>query len=149
VNLFTFDDMRKVKRETLGQFVPIELYRSIRLIGMYQGLPLKGKNTTLTVGREIGRNLPVHSLEEIFKMFEDLKIGIPEIIEQNENKLHIIVNDCFCAGLPVQTGHMVCDLEGAILEGAISKISQRKVNAREIKCNVNGDEHCEYIIRFD
>ncbi|MFB6466891.1 4-vinyl reductase [Cytobacillus sp. Hz8] len=43
---------------------------------------------------------------------------------------------------------MVCDLEGAILEGALSKIYEGNVSIREVKCNVNGDEHCEYMIRL-
>ncbi|WP_342417873.1 4-vinyl reductase [Paenibacillus sp. FSL R10-2782] len=43
---------------------------------------------------------------------------------------------------------MVCDLEGAIMEGALSKIKAKRVNVREIKCNVNGDDYCEYEIRF-
>jgi predicted hydrocarbon binding protein len=149
MDYYTFDDMKKINRETLGNFVPIELYRSVRLIGMYQGLPLKGKNTTLTIGREIGRNLPVSTIETLLSLFKDLKIGIPELIEKNDKHLHIAVKDCFCAGLPAMEGHMVCDLEGAILEGALSKIYNKQVYVREVKCNVNGDEHCEYMVRLN
>lgn len=148
MNLYTFDDMKQINREQLGASVPLELFRSIRLIGMYQGLPLKGKNTTITVGREIGRNLPVKSLEETLKLFEDLKIGIPVILKQNETEIHIAIEDCFCSGLPPMEGHMVCDLEGAILEGAISTFHDGTVNVREVRCNVNGDEQCEYIVRL-
>ncbi|MNW66772.1 V4R domain protein [compost metagenome] len=31
---------------------------------------------------------------------------------------------------------------------ALSKIWNKRVHVKEIKCNVNGDEHCEYEIRF-
>ena len=148
MNLFTFDDMKKIKRETLGNLVPLELFRSVRLIGMYQGLPMKGKNTTITVGREIGKSMPVQSIEDVLTLFEELKIGIPKIIEKTDNKMHIAIEDCFCEGLPVNEGNMVCDLEGAILEGALSKIYDGKISIREVKCNVNGDENCEYIINF-
>lgn len=146
---YTFEDMKKIDRKTMGDTVPLELFRSIRLIGMYQGLPLKGKNTTIAVGREIGKNLPVYSVEELFRTFVELKIGIPEITKQTDEEMHIIVKECFCEGLPVIEGQLVCDLEGAIMEGALTKILDKKVFIREVKCNVNGDDNCEYIARME
>lgn len=143
---FTFEDMKKIKRENLGNQVPLELFRAIRLIGMYQGLPMKGKSTTVTVGRKIGESLPVESIGEILNLFSQLKIGIPRVVYEDDKELHIAVDDCFCEGLPAQGGKMVCDLEGAILEGALMKVWNRKLSIRETKCNVNGDKHCEYKI---
>lgn len=145
---FTYEDMKSIQRDKLSPQVPLELFRTIRLIGMHQALPMGGKGTTLTIGRKIGESLPVESIEDILKLFEELQIGIPSIVYQDEEKLRIAVEDCFCKGLPVLEEKMVCDLEGAILEGAINKVSERKVMVREIKCNVNGDEHCEYEVRF-
>ncbi|TKH43785.1 4-vinyl reductase [Paenibacillus terrae] len=148
VQEFTFDDMKKISRTKMGKSLPIELYRAIRLIGMYQGLPMKGKGTTATVGRKIGESLPVNSLEDLLDIFRELKIGDPHIVLEEEHKIHVAVKDCFCEGLPEMEGNMVCDLEGAIMEGALSKIKAKRVNVREIKCNVNGDDYCEYEIRF-
>ena len=145
---FTFEDMHKIKRKSLGNMVPLELFRSIRLIGMYQGLPLNGKGTTSVIGKKIGSSLPVNTVDEVFQLFQQLKIGIPSIISQNERGMRIAVDDCFCEGLPVTQGKFVCDLEGAIFEGALNKILNRNTSVREIKCNVNGDEHCEYEVRY-
>ncbi|GAA0136675.1 hypothetical protein YSY43_35160 [Paenibacillus sp. YSY-4.3] len=145
---FSYDDMKKISRATMGDAVPIELYRAIRLIGMYQGLPMKGKGTTLTVGRKIGESLPVQSMQELLDLFRELKVGDPQIVLEEDNKLHIAVNDCFCVGLPEIEGNLVCDLEGAIMEGALSKMMDKRVSVREIKCNVNGDDCCEYEVRF-
>ncbi|MFW5436499.1 V4R domain-containing protein [Paenibacillus apiarius] len=145
---FTFDDMKKISRTKLGHTVPMELYRAVRLIGMYQGLPMKGKGTTVTIGRKIGESLPVHSLEELLDVFRELKIGDPQIVHEEEHKIHVAVKDCFCEGLPEMEGNMVCDLEGAIIEGAMNKIKNKRVFVKEIKCNVNGDDCCEYEIRF-
>jgi Predicted hydrocarbon binding protein (contains V4R domain) len=148
MNGFTFEDMKKIDRKDLGDTVPLELFRTIRLIGMYQALPLGGKGTTLTIGRKIGETLPVASLEELLKLFEDLRIGIPHIIHRDDSYIRIAVDDCFCKGLPVQEEKMVCDLEGAIMEGALTRIMNRRVTVKEVKCNINGDEHCEYDIRL-
>ena len=145
---FTFEDMKLIERHQLGNQVPLELFRSIRLIGMYQGLPMGGKGTTVTVGRKIGESLPVRSFEELLDLFRELKIGIPIVAHRDERTINVVVEDCFCKGLPVLGEKMVCDLEGAILEGALSKIMNRRVTVRETRCNVRGDEHCEYEIRF-
>jgi len=148
MELFTYEDMKSIARNQLGDQVPLELFRMIRLIGLYQGLPMGGKGTTITVGRKIGENLPVKSVEELLKLFQDLKIGIPRIVHQDERRINIAVDDCFCKGLPVLDEKKVCDLEGAMLEGALSKIMNRKVSVREVLCNVNGDDHCEYEVQL-
>jgi predicted hydrocarbon binding protein len=146
---YSFEDMRQIDRSTLGNTVPLELFRTIRLIGLNQGLPLGGKGTTLTIGRKIGESLPVSSVEDLLRMFEELKIGIPRIVHSDERRINIAVEDCFCKGLPsLEDEKMVCDLEGAILEGALGKILGRKVSVKEIKCNVTGHEHCEYEVKL-
>uniref|UniRef100_UPI002685582D V4R domain-containing protein n=1 Tax=Paenibacillus sp. FSL R7-0337 TaxID=1926588 RepID=UPI002685582D len=146
---YTFEDMRQMNRTTLGNMVPLELFRTIRLIGMNQGLPLGGKGTTVTIGRKIGESLPVHSVEELLQIFEELKIGIPRIVHSDERRINIVVDDCFCKGLPsLEDERMVCDLEGAIIEGALCRILGRKVSVKEIKCNVTGHEHCEYEVKL-
>ncbi|KUP22141.1 4-vinyl reductase [Paenibacillus sp. DMB5] len=146
---YTFEDMQKMDRARLGNMVPLELFRTIRLIGMNQGLPLGGKGTTLTVGRKIGESLPVTSVEELLALFEELKIGIPRIVYSDQHRLNIAVEDCFCKGLPtLEEEKMICDLEGAILEGALSKLLGRRVSVREIKCNATGHEYCEYEVKL-
>ncbi|MEK3838500.1 V4R domain-containing protein [Paenibacillus sp. FSL R7-0128] len=138
-----------MNRTTLGNMVPLELFRTIRLIGMNQGLPLGGKGTTVTIGRKIGESLPVQSVEELLQIFEELKIGIPRIVHSDERKINIAVDDCFCKGLPsLEDERMVCDLEGAIIEGALCRILGRKVSVKEIKCNVTGHQHCEYEVKL-
>ncbi|ULO06192.1 4-vinyl reductase [Paenibacillus sp. 19GGS1-52] len=145
---FTFADMKKIKRENLGDVVPLELFRTIRLIGLYQALPANGKATTVTIGRKIGEELGVTTVTELFELFENLKIGIPTILSEDEKGMTVAVHDCFCEGLPVMEGKMVCDLEGAIMEGALTKMRGKRVSVKEVKCNVHGDDYCEYQVRY-
>ncbi|MFD1903786.1 4-vinyl reductase [Paenibacillus rhizoplanae] len=121
---YTFEDMRQMNRTTLGNMVPLELFRTIRLIGMNQGLPLGGKGTTVTIGRKIGESLPVHSVEELLQIFEELKIGIPRIVHSDERRINIAVDDCFCKGLPsLEDERMVCDLEELSLKVRCAEFS--------------------------
>ncbi|GIP51472.1 MULTISPECIES: V4R domain-containing protein [Paenibacillus] len=145
---FNFDDLKQVDRTRLGKEVPLELFRAIRLIGMREGLPLEGKGTTASIGRKIGESLPVSTEEELLDLFAELKIGLPRVTHREERLIKIVVDDCFCKGLPVLEEKKVCDLEGAIIEGALGRIMNRKVSVRETKCNVCGDEHCEYEVRW-
>jgi len=92
--------------------------------------------------------LPVTSVEELLELFEQMKIGIPRIVYQDEHTMRVAIDDCFCKGVPVLEEKMVCDLEGAIMEGALNKMMGHRVTVKETRCNVNGDEHCEYEIRF-
>lgn len=147
-NTFDYEDMKSIARHRLGDQVPLELFRTIRLIGMHQALPMGGKSTTATIGRKIGESLPVSSVEDILRLFEELKIGIPSVVRQDENGMRIAVDDCFCEGLPVLEGKMVCDLEGAVLEGALHRVTGKKARVREVKCNVSGDDRCEYEVRY-
>lgn len=103
-NTFDYEDMKSIARHRLGDQVPLELFRTIRLIGMHQALPMGGKSTTATIGRKIGESLPVSSVEDILRLFEELKIGIPSVVRQDENGMRIAVDDCFCEGLPVLEG---------------------------------------------
>ncbi|MFJ7726534.1 V4R domain-containing protein [Neobacillus sp. NPDC097160] len=148
MELFTYEDMKKIDRKELGNMIPLELFRSVRLIGMYQGLPMNGKNTTIAVGRKIGSTLPVSKIDEVLSHFEELRIGIPTIIDSKDDEYLVKIDDCFCKGLPAHPGNKVCDLEGAILEGAISRFYDGRVMVHEEKCNVNGDSCCEYRIKL-
>lgn len=147
---FTYDDMMQMDRGDLGNQVPLELFRMIRLIGINQTMPMGGKGTTMTIGRKIGETLPVDTIEQLLDMVEQLKIGKPTIIEQNERVIRLAVRDCFCKGLPIVKEKMVCDLEGAILEGALSKIMSRRISVQETQCTVSDAKHdyCIYEARL-
>ncbi|WP_429374497.1 V4R domain-containing protein [Paenibacillus sp. DS2015] len=58
------------------------------------------------------------------------------------------MHDCICKVLLVMEEKMVCGLEGAIREGALTKMRGKRVSVREVKCNVHGDEYCEYEVRY-
>ncbi|MGG1401150.1 4-vinyl reductase [Bacillus salipaludis] len=148
MELFTYEDMKKINRKKLGAMIPLELFRSVLFIGMYQGLPMNGKNTSFAIGRKIGQSLPVRKIDEVLSHFQELKIGIPTVLESKDNEYLVKIDDCFCRGLPTHPGNKVCDLEGAILDGAISRFYDGRVMVNEEKCNVNWDSHCEYRIRL-
>lgn len=144
MNKFTLQEISKIKRSRLGNSVPLEVFRMLRLIGIRGTLPMGGKSITAVVGREIGKSLGCRTLEEFSSLLIKYKLGFPEIIENTPNKIVIQLHDCLvCAGMD-NIGEKGCDLEGAIIEGALSSILQRPVTVRETKCNLNGDGVCEF-----
>ncbi|KKM11479.1 hypothetical protein SY88_08430 [Clostridiales bacterium PH28_bin88] len=141
-------EIAKINRPKLGRQVPLEVFRMLRLVGIRGGLPMGGKSITATVGREIGKNLGCNSLEELLQLLQTYRIGIPSILERSDNHLLIALDDCLvCKGMD-NIGEKVCDLEGAIIEGALTAIIGKTVRVTEIKCNCNGDEACVYEVRI-
>ena len=141
---YVMADIAKIKRKKLSGQVPLEVFRLLRLVGIRGALPMGGRSITAVVGREMGKSLGCSTLEDFFKLLLDLKIGIPELAEKSEKKMVVRLHDCMvCDGME-DVGEMVCDLEGAIIEGALAAILNRPVSVKETTCNCNGDGVCEF-----
>lgn len=141
-------EIAKIDRPKLGRQVPLEVFRLLRLVGIRGGLPMGGKSVTATIGREIGKSLGCRTLEELLQLLRAYRIGIPDVLERSENHLLIALDDCLvCKGMD-NIGEKVCDLEGAIIEGALTAITGKTVRVTEINCNCNGDEACVYEARI-
>jgi len=141
---FSVADISKIKRKRLSGQVPLEVFRLLRLVGIRGALPMGGRSVTAVVGREIGKSLGCMTVEDFLKVLLDLKIGMPEVVEKSERKIVIQLHDCMvCDGMD-DVGEMVCDLEGAIIEGALASILNRPVSVKETQCNCNGDGVCEF-----
>src|SRR3989304_1449838 len=101
IEKLTINDISKTKRITLGDVVPIKIFRLLRLIGMHKILGESAGHTLYMVGKELGEGLDVSSIDGFLALLKDLKIGIPEVKESNDERMVIFVKECItCSGLP-------------------------------------------------
>ncbi len=140
----TMENIAKPEREKLGRDIPVTLFRLIRLIGMGKLLGSSSGVALYTVGQSIGEGLEIKTIEEFLKIVEDIKIGIPKVVEVSERKIVVQVSECVtCSGLPeIETS--VCNFEAGFIAGALSKISGKGTETRETKCWGKGDKVCEF-----
>lgn len=142
------EDLSKQKRTALGAEIPVTVFRLLRLTGMQKILGESSGPTLYMVGKEIGGVFDVNTVEEFSKLVQDLKIGIPKILESSDDKIVIRVDECVtCSGLP-NIGEMVCHFEGGIIAGALEKILKRPTKAIETKCNAAGFDYCEFTVQL-
>lgn len=144
----TIKDINKPKRPHLGNNIPITVFRLIRLIGMEKALPGElGNNTLYRIGLDIGKQFDITTPKELLELMRDLKIGIPSIIKQTGKKIVVQVKECVtCSGIP-KVGRVLCHFEGGLIGGALSKILNKDVSVKEIKCMGGfGDDACTFEI---
>ncbi len=140
------EDIRKTDRPTLGDDVPVEVFRLLRVIGMYSILGEGSGYTLYLAGKELGEGLGLDSMEELAKLFRRLKIGVLRVLDALEDKMTVRVDECItCSGLPY-TGKMICHFEGGIIAGAVQKILDRPTKAVQTKSHTAGFDHCEFLV---
>ena len=140
----TIESVFKLQRPTLGDTLPIPVFRLLRIVALPMILGDSAGPMLYTSGKFVGSQLEVKTTEDLVKIVKDFKIGVTKILEQTERKIVVQVDECVsCSGLP-NTGQFVCDFEGGLIAGALEKILGKRVKATEIKCWANGDETCVF-----
>lgn len=146
-------------RNKLGQQVPINVFRALRLEGMkeiagrganaiiYRG----GRNLGLNMGSDISARLSNPTdlseyLTAVVKTFEDLGIGIVSVADGSfdNGQVYLRVDECVtCAGIP-NIGETVCHFEGGVVAGIVQHFTGSLVTAKEVQCWGMGDKICMF-----
>ncbi|VAX30073.1 hypothetical protein MNBD_NITROSPIRAE02-1274 [hydrothermal vent metagenome] len=142
------EDISKTKRPTLGDEVPVEVFRLLRIIGMYSILGEGSGYTLYLAGKELGIELDVNTTDELATLLKKLKIGILTFIESSDNKVVVRLDECItCSGLP-DIGKMICHFEGGIIAGALERVLKRPAKGVQTKSHTSGFDHCEFQIHL-
>lgn len=113
--------------------------------------------TDIIGGIEFGSNLVkegiIKTMDDISKFLIKYKIGILDIFQQEETergiKLDLRVYECIdCAGLP-NIGEPVCYFETGLIIGILSELTQKKVDASEIRCWTSGFSFCHFDVEIE
>lgn len=123
-------------RPTLGNDVPVILWRLIRIVGFHQILGEETATTVYHIGKQIGKMLKVKTVDELLKELTNLKIGKLTFPVNTKDALHMAIGECItCAGIRPPLGKPICQLEVGIVAGALEAIYPgTKVIGEETKC---------------
>lgn len=141
---YSIDEVTRSARPTLGDNVPLVLFRILRVVGMRSLLGETSGPTLYAMGKSVGNMMGVRTMEGFEKTIRELKIGIPEVALIEEDHVVVKLYECItCAGFPV-TGEMFCDMESGIIAGLLEKVHGKRAKSTQTKSWSAGYDHCEF-----
>lgn len=141
---YVVDDIKNVLRPTMGDDVPILLFRILRIIGMRSILGETSGSTLYMMGKRVGNMLPVSTMEQFSDTIRELKIGIPQVETIDEDHINVRLFECItCAGFSY-TGEMFCDMENGIIAGLLENVHGKKAKSTQTKSWSVGYKYCEF-----
>jgi len=144
VKEYSIDEVTRTARPTLGDNVPLVLFRILRVVGMRSLLGETSGPTLYAMGKSVGNMMGVRTMEGFEKTIRELKIGIPEVALIEEDHVVVKLYECItCAGFPV-TGEMFCDMESGIIAGLLEKVHGKRAKSTQTKSWSAGYDHCEF-----
>jgi uncharacterized protein len=141
---YSVDEIKRIVRPTLGEDIPLVLYRILRIIGMRNILGESSGATLYMMGKQIGNLVGADSLDVFKETIRDLKVGIPEVEVVEEDHLTVKLYECItCAGF-TYTGEMFCDMESGIIAGLLEKVYGKRAKSTQTKSWSVGYTYCEF-----
>ena len=141
---FTRDELRRSVRPTLGQTVPLEWFRLLRLNAMRDVFGEALADTLYLLGRSFGRRLAEGDVDRLAAQFEALGLGKLRLVVEEEDRMVFEVDECAtCSGLP-DVGENLCWFEAGLLAGALEMITGRPTRVRETACASRSSDVCKY-----
>lgn len=141
---YTYDDIKGIIRPTLGDTVPLTLFRMLRIVGMGRLLGESAGPTLYMIGKAVGNMFAPQTMDEFEGIIKDLRIGIPEIELNAEDHLIVNLRECItCAGFS-NTGELFCDMESGIIAGLLEKVFNKKARSTQTKSWSTGHTYCQF-----
>ncbi|MEK7097336.1 MAG: hypothetical protein AAB906_00640, partial [Patescibacteria group bacterium] len=77
-----------VKRPTMGDDIPVFLWKLIRIVGFHRVLEEETPVISYFMGKQIGKMVKVGNIKELQKKLTDLKIGKISFPVNSANRVH-------------------------------------------------------------
>lgn len=141
---YTLEEIGRVARPTLGEDVPLTLFRILRIVGMRNLLGDTSGHTLYVMGKSVGNMLHAETIDDFTKIIRELRIGIPEVEVADEDHVVVKLYECItCAGFP-PTGEMFCDMESGIIAGLLEKVYGKKARSTQTTSWSAGSTYCAF-----
>lgn len=141
---YSIEEIKNIVRPTLGEEVPLVLFRVLRIIGIRNILGESSGATLYMMGKHVGNMIGANDMKECKDKIRELKVGIPEIEIIDEDNIVVKLFECItCAGF-TYTGEMFCDMESGIIAGLLEKVFKKRAKSTQTKSWSVGYNYCEF-----
>ncbi|MCX5798435.1 MAG: hypothetical protein NTU90_02525 [Proteobacteria bacterium] len=141
---YSIEEIKNIARPTLGEEVPLVLFRVLRIIGIRNILGESSGATLYMMGKHVGNMIGANDIKECKDKIRELKVGIPEIEIIDEDNIVVKLFECItCAGF-TYTGEMFCDMESGIIAGLLEKVFKKRAKSTQTKSWSVGYNYCEF-----
>ncbi len=141
---YSIEEIKNIARPTLGEEVPLVLFRVLRIIGIRNILGESSGATLYMMGKHVGNMIGANDMKECKDKIRELKVGIPEIEIIDEDNIVVKLFECItCAGF-MYTGEMFCDMESGIIAGLLEKVFKKRAKSTQTKSWSVGYNYCEF-----
>jgi signal transduction histidine kinase len=132
-------------RPSLGESVPIQLYRSLRLLVFREILGSDISAAILKVaGHSVGNKLGIQNTKDLVELFQNFGIGKITEINENNGKTTITLVECAtCSGIP-NIGQAVCHFETGLIRSAVERTYGTTATVKETRCWGLGHHICQW-----
>lgn len=149
-------------RKTLGDTVPLSLFRALRM-GAYEGMKeVTGRGASAIITRGgllVGRNLGAQLLKDNMSLQDylagvvltckELSIGYVSVIDGDLNSFVIVkVDECVTCSNIADIGETICHFEGGVISGIFEMYTKKMVRSTEIECCAKGNSACVFDVRI-
>ena len=137
------------ERPTLGDTVPVSLYRAVRLLSFRELLGSRLSSSMLYLaGQNVAEKLEVDGINESIQALGDLSIARAAIETHSDNHVVFTATECAtCAGMP-SIGEAICSFEAGLIAGGLkNSFDGNRVNVVETNCWGLGDRVCRWEAR--
>jgi predicted hydrocarbon binding protein len=141
---YSIEEIKNIARPTLGEEVPLVLFRVLRIIGIRNILGESSGATLYMMGKHVGNMIGANDIKEFKDTIRELKVGIPEVEIIDEDNIIVKLFECItCAGF-MYTGEMFCDMESGIIAGLLEKVLKKRAKSTQTKSWSVGYNYCEF-----
>ena len=141
---YSVQDISRIVRPSLGEDIPLVLYRILRIIAIRNILGETSGATLYMAGKEIGSMIGATDLDDFKAKIRELKVGVAEVQVVDDDNLTVKLYECItCAGF-AYTGELFCDMESGIIAGLLEKVYGKRARSTQTKSWSAGFSYCEF-----
>lgn len=123
---------------------PPRVHTSLRLHAPRGASAYRGpREEEFARGYEVGRRLPVFTLEGLFDAMVETEVGEPRVLRSMPNFMRVRLHACRgCSGAGVARDG--CAFERGFLEAGLGRVLGREALVHEVACQARGAPACEF-----